>query len=61
MSIRMLALELYKAKKRVEELEKEVEKTALNSPERAEVESRLRIARSEAAKLKAALDGAKTV
>jgi hypothetical protein len=60
MSIRMLAQELYKAKKRVEELEKEVKETAWNSPERAELESQLRKARFEAARLNAMLDGAKT-
>jgi hypothetical protein len=61
MSIRMLTLELYKAKKRVEDLEKEVKETALNTPERAELESRLRSARSEAAKLRAMLDEVKTL
>jgi hypothetical protein len=60
MSIRMLALELYKARKRVEDLEKEVKEAALNSPERAELESELRKARFEASKLTAMLDGAKT-
>jgi hypothetical protein len=60
MSIRMLALELYKARKRVEDLEKEMKEAALNSPERAELESQLRNARFEAARLTAMLDGAKT-
>jgi len=59
MSIRMLAVEFYKVHKEVEELERRIANLAPDSPERGELEERLRKAKAEQAKLKALLDGAK--
>jgi len=60
MSIRMLALELYRAKKRVEELEKKLADLDPHSSKRDGLEQELRAARAEEAHIKSMLDGAKS-
>ncbi len=59
MSIRMLAIELYRAKKEVERLEKMLDGRTQSPPERVELERQLRVARAEHQRLKAMLEGAK--
>lgn len=59
MSIRMLAKELYRVKKEVEELERRLEAAALDAPERNELEGRLRSARAEEEHVRSMLEGAK--
>ena len=59
MSIRMLARELYRIKKEVEELERKLEALAFDAPERVELEGRLRSARADEARVKSMLEGAK--
>jgi hypothetical protein len=59
MSIRMLALELYRAKKRVEELEKNLKSETLSLSEKSDLEQELRKARAEETRIKSMLEGAK--
>ena len=60
MSIRMLAIEFYRAKKRVEELRKRLENTPLGHPDRDDLEWELRSALEEEKSLGAMLEGAKS-
>lgn len=59
MSIRMLAIELYRAMKEVEELEKRIESLAPGDFQRESLNERLRAARGEAKRIRTLLDGAK--
>lgn len=59
MSIRLLAVELYKQIKEVEELEKKLENSPLAIDVRNELNERLRRARAERDRIKAMLEGAK--
>lgn len=59
MSIRLLAIELYKQIKEVEELEKKLDDSPLAIDERNELNERLRRARAERDRIKAILEGAK--
>jgi hypothetical protein len=59
MSIRMLAVELYRAKREEGELEKEIENLPANSPEKEGLRRRLQEAKARSNWLKALLDGAK--
>lgn len=59
MSIRMLAIELYRVMRRVQELEKALEAMNPGSPEREQTREELRIVRAEENRLKAMLEGAK--
>jgi CHASE3 domain sensor protein len=58
MSIRMLAVELYRVMKQVEELEKKLRALASDAPERGQLEDDLRLANAERNRLKAMLEGA---
>jgi hypothetical protein len=55
----MLAKELYRVMKEVEQLEKELESLAPGAPKKAELERRLLAARADQGRIKAMLDGAK--
>ena len=59
MSIRMVAVELYRVMKKIEELEKELESLEAGSQERVEIESDLREARVQKDRLKKMIEGAK--
>lgn len=59
MSIRMLASELYRSMKEVEQLEKKLRSLGPTAPERAELEDRLRRAKVERNRLRGYLEGAK--
>lgn len=59
MSIRSLALELYRTMKTVERLEEELKKLAPGTAERDEMERQLFGARAEAKRIRRMLDGAK--
>lgn len=59
MSIRILAKELYRIMKEVEQLEKELINMVPGAPERNSLERRLIIARAEERRIKAMLEGAK--
>ncbi len=59
MSIRMLALELYKIMKEIEELKKKLREKSPAGSEREKLEDRLRVARAERDRLRAMLEGAK--
>lgn len=59
MSIRLLAIELYRQIKEVEELEKKLKSTPLAIEERNELEDRLRRACAERDRIRAMLEGAK--
>jgi len=59
MSIRMVAVELYRIMKKIEELEKELESLEAGSQERAEIESDLREARVQKNRVKKMIEGAK--
>ena len=59
MSIRMVAVELYRVMKQIEELEKRLESLKPGIPEREDIEDRLRVARAEHARLKKMFEGAK--
>jgi hypothetical protein len=59
MSIRMLAKELYRAMKEVEQLEEVLHGLAPAIPKRAELERQLLETRAEVGRIKAMLDGAK--
>jgi len=60
MSIRMLALELYRAMKDVRELQNKLSGMRSDDPEKEEVEDRLRKANALEARLRNMLDGEKT-
>ncbi len=59
MSIRMVAVELYRVMKEIGELEKKLESLNAGSQERSDVETRLREARFEMDRLKKMIEGAK--
>jgi hypothetical protein len=59
MSIRMLAIELYRVKKEIEGLERELKISKPDSPGREELEKKLVKSRAEHAQLKKMLEGAK--
>jgi hypothetical protein len=59
MSIRMLAVELYRAKREKEELERKIESLPEHSPEREGLRRLLDEAKAGHDRLKALLDGAK--
>ncbi len=59
MSIRMVAVELYRVMKEIEELEKRLESLKPGSAEREEIENKIRVAKAEHARLKKMIEGAK--
>ncbi|MEN6437529.1 MAG: hypothetical protein ABFD97_03000 [Syntrophobacter sp.] len=59
MSIRMVAVELYRVMKEVEKLERELDGLNPDAPGREEIEKRLREARVEKSRLGSMLEGAK--
>lgn len=59
MSIRMLAIELYRTIRQVEELEKKLKTLAADAPERGDIENHLRLARAERNRIRTMLEGAK--
>jgi hypothetical protein len=59
MSIRMVALELYRVMKKIEELEKKLESLEAGSQERVEIERDLREAMAQKGLVKKMIDGAK--
>ena len=59
MSIRMVALELYRVMKKIEELEKKLESLEAGSQERVEIERDLREAMVQKDRLKKMIEGAK--
>lgn len=59
MSIRMLAIELYRVMREIEELEKKIKATPLNAPEREKLQNQLKDARNERDRIRAMLEGAK--
>lgn len=59
MSIRMVAVELYRVMKRIEGLEKKLESLEAASQERGEIEKELREARAEQDRLNKMIQGAK--
>ncbi len=58
MSIRLIAIELYRAQKKVEQLENELEKAPYS--EKEAIKEKLRVARAELEQIRKMLDGAKT-
>ncbi len=59
MSIRMVAAELYRVMKELEQLEKELGGLKPGSPERVEIEGKIREGEAEKIRLKKMLDGSK--
>ncbi len=59
MSIRMVAVELYRVMKKIEELEKELEGLEAGSQKRVDTEGDLREARFQKDRLKKMIEGAK--
>ena len=59
MSIRLLAIELYRVMKRVEELEKEIKNASLRQSQRDQIALELSEAKIEKDRIKAILEGAK--
>ena len=59
MSIRLLAIELYRTMKQVEELEEKLRNPSLTPANREQLEQRLRAAVAERDRIKAILEGAK--
>ncbi len=59
MSIRMVAVELYRVMREIEELEKKLVSLKLGTPEREEIENKMRVARAEHARLKKMIEWAK--
>jgi cell division protein FtsL len=59
MSIRMLAIELYRVMREIEELERKIKESALNAPEREKLWGQLQEARKERDRIRAMLEGAK--
>lgn len=60
MSIRLLAIEVYSAMKRVKDLEKQLKPLALEDPAREEIRFRLTREKAELTRIKMLLDGAKS-
>lgn len=59
MSIRMVAVELYRVMKEIERLERELGNLKPDAPGREEIQKRLYEARAEKARLSSMLEGAK--
>lgn len=59
MSIRMLAIELYRAMKEVEGLEKKIESLPPGTSERDRLCEMLRVARNEEKRIRSLMEGAK--
>ena len=59
MSIRLLAIELYKAIKQVEELQKKLQDATLTASQRQQLENQLRTMTAERDRIKSILEGAK--
>lgn len=59
MSIRLLAIELYKAIKQVEELQKKLQDATLTASQRQQLENQLRTLTAERDRIKSILEGAK--
>jgi len=59
MSIRLLAIELYKAIKQVEELQKKLQDATLTHSQRQHLENQLRTMTAERDRIKSILEGAK--
>ena len=59
MSIRMVAVELYKVMKQIGELDKKLESLNAGSQEREEIEKKLREARVQKDRLEKMIEGAK--
>jgi hypothetical protein len=55
----MVAVELYRVMKQIEELEKKLASLKPGIPEREDIENRLRVAKAEQARLKKMIEGAK--
>lgn len=60
MSVRVVAQELYRAMKQIEDLEKKLEDLSFDSPLRGELEREIRAARTERDRIKKMLNGAKS-
>ncbi|MGD0400951.1 MAG: hypothetical protein ABSC04_18810 [Syntrophobacteraceae bacterium] len=60
MSIRMVAVELYRVMKKIEELAKELESLEAGLQQRVEIEGDLREARVQKDRLKKMIEGAKS-
>ncbi len=58
MSIKSIATELYRAQKRVEQLENQLKEASFN--EKEAIQEKLRVARAELHQMRRMLDGAKT-
>ena len=61
MSIRMVAVELYRVMKQIEEFEEKLDSLSTGSKERLELDRELKKARAERDRLKKMLEGAKDV
>jgi len=61
MSIRMVAVELYRVMKQIEEFEEKLDSLSTGSKERLELDRELKKARAEKDRLKKMLEGAKDV
>ncbi|MFZ0932124.1 MAG: hypothetical protein WAN11_26225 [Syntrophobacteraceae bacterium] len=59
MSLRMVAVELYRVMKKIDELEKELESLEAGSQQRLEIDKDLREARVQKDRLKKMIEGAK--
>ncbi|MDY0040999.1 MAG: hypothetical protein RBS57_11875 [Desulforhabdus sp.] len=59
MSIRLLAMELYRVIKEVERLEKKLLDSSLTQPARDKLADELRVARAERDRIKSIMEGAK--
>ena len=59
MSIRLLAIELYRVIKEVEKLEKKLQSASIGQSERNKLIDELRVTRAERDRIKALLEGAK--
>ncbi|MHC1728621.1 MAG: hypothetical protein AB9866_21900 [Syntrophobacteraceae bacterium] len=59
MSIRMVAVELYRVMKEIEELEKKLASSRPGSQEKGEIDEKLRKAGAEKVRLKKMIEGAK--
>ncbi len=55
----MVAVELYRVMREIEELEKKLVSLKPGTPEREEIENKIRVARAEHARLKKMIEGAK--
>lgn len=60
MSVRMVAMEYYRAMKEVEQLEKKLASLPTGAPARAEIEREIRVARAERERIRKMLEGAKS-